>query len=194
MIHSSIPRSLRCASVGLAVAFLGACDDSTGPGGDRLQPEDVSALYNVCQLAFDPTGSTLPTVDIMAAAFNVDGSARDPEIGLDVNPQLVELDYVPKGQVNDREIRGTYSLGSTATVQIRFNSSGVSPAPLLIPENRDLDFAFEESPMALTLAASAQYSVARADYVALSGADPEGLAEQIPGVLSARFQVASCGT
>jgi hypothetical protein len=38
-----------------------------------------------------------------------------------------------------------------------------------------------------------QYNVARDDYVALSGSDPAGLADQIPGVLTARFVKDGCG-
>ena len=107
MTAGAIVRGFRAAVPVAAILAVVACDDSTGPGGDRLRPEDVSAIYNVCQLAFDPTGSTLPTVDIRAAAFEMGAANGDPEIALDINPQLFELTYVPKGQLTDREIHGT---------------------------------------------------------------------------------------
>jgi len=195
MIDTRIAGNLRWASLGLAVAFLGACDDSTGSPGDKLQQEDVVAVYRVCQLAFDPSGSTLPTVNILVEAFEYGSSNTDPTIGLDPNSQkTVELTYVPKGQVNDQELRGIYNIRSLTTVEIRFNTTGVNPSQFLIPPSRPLNFEWQESPRSLTMGASAEYTVSRAEYVALSGADPAGLADQIPGVLIAQFQVGSCST
>lgn len=194
MTHRAVTRSLRSAAACVAIVGLAACDDATGPSGDRLRPEDVSAIYAVCELTFDPTGTTLPTVNILEAAFELPPGGMQPTIGLDPNPQTLELTYVPKGQVNDRELRGTYALRNGTRVEIRFNASGVDPKPLLIPENRGLDFEFEESPMRLLLAASSQYNVPRSDYVALSGADPAGLADQIPGVLVADFRQGGCSS
>lgn len=194
MIEGKFRRIACLGSVGLAVIAFGACDDSTGPRGDRLQPEQVSAIYRVCSLNFTPQGTIVPPVDILAKGFAFDSSATAPRIGLDPTPQTLELTYVPEGQVNDQELRGTYALRSMTTVEIRFNGSGVSPTPLLIPIDRGLDFQYQESPLALTLTASSPYNVSRADYAALSGEDPSGLAAQITGTLSARFQVQTCGT
>lgn len=196
MIHPTSARGLRRLVPVLALASLAACDDNGGGvlGGERLKPEDVSAIYAVCTLTFDPVGSTLPTVDIRANAFETGSTGTDPRIAFDREPQIFELTYVPEGQLTDRELRGTYTLRSLSSVELRFNSSGVSPTPLLIPENHALPFEFTESPQALTLGASLQYNVARNDYVALSGSDPAGLAQQIPGVLIARFVKDGCAT
>lgn len=175
------------------MALLGACDDSTGPRGDRLQPEDIAWLYNVCQLSFDPSGTTLPTVDILVQAFESGSGPSNPTIGLDPNAQRTfELTYVPRGQVNDQEIRGVYVIRSLTTVELRFNTTGVNPAPFLIPNGHPLNFEFSSNPATLSLAASSMYQVSRANYVALSGADPSGLADNIPGVLYATFRVGSC--
>ena len=193
MIRSMSAQGLRRLIPVLALATLAACDDNGGVlGGERLKPEDVSAIYGVCELRFDPVGSTLPTVDIRAKAFETDGAGTDARIAIDREPQIFELTYVPDGQLTDRELRGSYALRSLTIVELRFNSSGVSPTPLLIPENRPLQFEFTESPQALTLGASLQYNVARDDYVALSGSDPAGLADLIPGVLTARFAKDAC--
>ena len=121
--------------------------------------------------AFDPTGTTLPTVNILTDGFEYGTASTNPTIGLDPNAQRsVELTYVPKGQVNDQEIRGSYTIRGLTTVQIRFNGSGVSPTQFLIPANRGLDFEYQETPLALNMAASSSYDVPKADYVALSGA------------------------
>ena len=193
MIDKRILMAFRGLSLGGAVILLGACDDSTGPGGERLRPEDVSAVYNVCEMRFKPNGDIIPEVDLLDIAFQTEGASA-PTIGLDPNPQTLELTYVPQGQVNDRELRGSYTLRSLTTVEIRFNNSGVSPTPLLIPADHRLDFEYQESPLALSLASSTQYNVSRLDYAALTGRDPTGLSEQIPGVLAAKFQVGGCST
>lgn len=194
MNYRVFSRSLRSAAAVLAAAGLGACDDDgTGPGLG-LQPEDVAGIYDVCQLVFDPAGSIVPTVNIGQIAFEFGDALREPELGLDPNPQqTIELNYVPKGQVNDRELRGNYTIRGGSTVELRFNATDVDPESLLIPENRGLQFEVQESPLRLSMAASSQYSVTREAYVALSGAEPQNLPETISGVLIADFRSGGCG-
>lgn len=194
MIHRVIRRTLRSAAALVVFAGLAACDDDGTGSNSQLQPEDVSSIYRVCALTFDPNGSVLPPVDIRAAAFEIGGAAGDPIIGLDPNiQQTLELTYVPKGQVTDREVRGDYILRGTNVVDIRFNSSAIDPKTLLIPDNRRMNFVFQESPRRLTLGASSEYIVTRAAYVALSGEDPQNLPESITGVLVAEFRTDPCG-
>lgn len=194
MNYRVFARSLRSAAVVFAAAGFAACDDD-GAGPDvGLQPEDIASIYDVCQLVFDPAGSILPSVNIAETAFEISGNLQDPEIGFDPNPQqTIELTYVPKGQVNDRELHGNYTIRGGSTVEVRFNASGVDPEALLIPENRRLDFAYQESPLRLSMAASSQYDVTREAYVELTGEDPQNLPETISGVLVADFRSAGCG-
>lgn len=176
-----------------AAALLAACgDDGTGPSAG-LRPEDVSSLYSVCALEFDPAGTVLPSVDIRAAAFEFPGGLRNPVIGLDPDgARTVELNFVPKGQVNDREIHGTYNLRGEDGVEIRFSGTGVDPRTLLLPLNVWLEFTFRDSPRRLALDASSSYMVSRQAYVALSGEDPQNLPESIAGTLRARFNSVGC--
>jgi hypothetical protein len=193
MRHRVIRSSLRSAVALVAFAGLAGCDDDGSGPGNSLRPEDVAGVYRVCQLAFDPLGTVLPPVDIRARAFELPGGNDDPVIGLDPDAQqTVELTYIPKGQVNDRELRGNYTLRSESTVELRFNTSGVNPKSLLIPENRRMDFDFQESPNRLGMGASSQYNVSRAEYVALSGEDPANIPESITGVLVADFRTDPC--
>lgn len=194
MSYRVFSRSLRSAAAILAAVGLGACDDDGAGPGLGLQPEDVAGVYDVCQLVFDPAGSVLPSVNIRQKAFEFPGDLQDPKIGLDPNSQqTLELTYVPRGQVNDRELRGTYTIRGESTVELRFNATGVDPESLLIPENRRLDFEYQESPLRLTMAASSQYDVTREAYVAITGEDPQNLPDAIAGVLVADFSTAGCG-
>lgn len=193
MTHRAFPRHLRSAAALLAFVGLAACDDDGAGPGEALTREDVSSVYRVCKLSFDPAGSVLPAVDIRASAFEIPGGTGDPVIGLDPNSQqTVELTYIPKGQVNDQELRGNYTLRGTSIVDIRFGSSGVDPETLLIPRDRRMDFEFQESPRRLMMATSSEYSVSRAAYVNLSGEDPQNIPESITGILSAEFRTDPC--
>lgn len=193
MTQKMFAKGLRATAALLTIAAVTACDDNGSGPGDVLRPEDISAVYRVCKLVFDPAGSVLPPVDIRTTAFELPGGIGDPIVGLDPDAQrTVELTFIPKGQVNDRELRGTYNIRSLTTVDIRFSSSGVDPTTLLIPDNRRMDFEFQESPRRLTMGASSSYNVSRAAYVQLSGEDPQNIPETITGVLSAEFRTDPC--
>lgn len=176
-------RMRRGASL-LALAALAACDDTTGPGGDRLQPEDVAGVYLVCQLRFVPEGAQ-PEVDIVAAGINP-GAAQ---LALDVEPQSFELEFTPRGQFTDRELRGSYDLRE-GEVTLRPSTTGVNRESLLLPDR--IPLAFQASPRRLTLQSSQPYDVPRADYARLAGIPETGLATRIPGRLSARFGFPGC--
>ena len=193
MTQRMFVKGLRATAALLAIGGFAACDDDGTGSGDRLRPEDVSSVYRVCQLAFDPAGSVLPVVDIRTTAFELPGNGGDPVIGLDPDAQrTVELTYIPRGQVNDRELRGNYNLQGLTTVEIRFGTSGVDPKTLLVPPNQGLDFDFQESPRRLTLGASSAYNVTRAAYVEMSGVDPQNIPDPVTGVLVAEFRTDPC--
>lgn len=185
---------LRSAPMFVAMIGVAACSDSgTGPI-DRPGREQVSSLYAICTLVFEPAGGVLPSVDIARAAFEFPGGFRNPHVGLDPDPQqTAELKFVPSGYVNDREIRGNYEIQGMETVALRFDATGVDPKSLLIPENRWLPFDFQENPRRLTMEQSPQYAVARADYLGLTGLPFENIPASITGVLRADFRSDGCG-
>jgi hypothetical protein len=167
---------------------LAACDDGTGP--DRLIPEDVAGIYAVCTLSFVPENAALPTVDVRTAAFELSQDRQQPFLALDPNSaRTFELQYVPRGQFSDREVRGTYAL-RPEQVELRFNTTGVNPSDLLLPERVTLDF--QPSPLQVSAGESPFYSVPRSTYAQLAGIGESGLAEQIRGRLAARFQAPRC--
>ncbi|HEX6925727.1 MAG TPA: hypothetical protein VF167_09855 [Longimicrobiaceae bacterium] len=195
MNQRGIKKAFRSAAV-LSIFALGACDDDgTGPGLG-LTPEDVAGVYEICTLTFDPAGTIVPPIDILQT-FEFPGGVRNPQLGLDPNSQQTfELTFIPKGQVTDRELRGTYRIRGATTVELRFNASGVDPKTLLIPENRQLSFEFQASPLRLWTEGSAEYTVTREAYVALSDLDPDelkNLQATISGVLIADFRSDGCG-
>lgn len=193
MTKKMVGKGMRCTAAVFVMFAFAACDDDGSGPGEQLQPEDVASVYRVCQLAFDPAGSVLPAVDIRSAAFELPGGSNDPVIGLDPDAQrTVELTYIPKGQVNDRELRGNYTIRGLTTVELRFNTTGVDPRTLLIPDDRRMDFEFQESPRRLTMGSSSQYNVTREAYVELSGEDPQNIPDAIGGVLVAEFRTDPC--
>ena len=176
----------RWALPALLVPLLAACDDTTGAGG--LQLDEVAGFYTVCALGFTPTGAQ-PVVNVRAVAFELSRPNDLPRLALDPSGTF-ELEYTPKGQFTDRELDGSFSI-SGDRVSLRFEGPAGDREDLLLPERLHLDF--QTSPLELSLVSSEEYSVRRADYATLAGVPEAGLAEQIPGRLSARFAAAGCG-
>lgn len=178
---------VRSVTAVLGIATLAACGDATG--SDRLEPDEIAGQYSVCTLTFRPEQSALPSVDIRGAAFELGRPQNLPFLAVDIEPQTFELNYTPKGQFTDRELRGMYTIrGDRVTFDFQ---SGVTPSGLLLPDPLLLDF--QASPMTLATEATAFFDVPRADYARLAGISESGLAERIRGQLTARFGNPTCG-
>lgn len=169
----------------LAAAPLVGCDDATA--ADRLEPEDVAGFYTLCSMIFTPSGIP-PAVNVAAAAFELSRQGDLPRLALDPT-RTFEFEYTPKGQFTDRELTGTYNL-SRETVELRFLGAAADAQDLLLPDRLELEF--QASPRELIVASSQEYSVQRSDYTRLAEVAEAGLAEQIPGRLSARFAAGTC--
>ncbi|HET7273742.1 MAG TPA: hypothetical protein VFI91_01095 [Longimicrobiaceae bacterium] len=183
---------IRLFSAALVPLFVMACDDggSTGPGG-LLTPDDVQGSYNICSLTFTPSASFLQAVDIRAEAFELVDPPTPPRLGLDTD-RTFELDYTPIGSNTDRELSGTYELGSNS-VLITF-TGGVDEASLLLPTKLLLNF--QESPRQLSTQASDAFNVARKTYADMADIPEEergALSEQIRGTVGARLATGACG-
>jgi hypothetical protein len=169
-----------------AAAACGGDDGPTGPS-----PADIAGIYDVCSLVFEPEGAQAP-VDIRAVAMETDNPQVDgPELRLNTN-RLLQFVYTPDGEFVEENIFGNFSV-SGQQVGITFTTSGatVQPGALLLPVNFDL--TFRASPRSLSTTGTAVYDVARADYARMAGVSESGLAERIPGRLSASFQANGCG-
>lgn len=188
----------RSTALVLPLALVTACGDSTGPDG--LSPEEVSGAYFVCELVFTPANAVFNPVDIVATAMEASpsGSLLNPP-NLRLDPEGVEfvLEYVPEGQVIAQDPGGDYRPRSE-TVRLEFSSSGAAQAAdILLPGALVLDFSATPKMLSTPVdedgAPEMQpYAVDSEDYAELAGISAEGLADEISGRLTARFQVDSC--
>lgn len=181
----------RIAPVLFSLPLLTACGDDDGPTGpEPLTRDEVAGFYEVCTLAFVPEGS-LAEVDVRSAAFELSNAqVRPPRLAIDPTGSF-ELEYTPKSQFSDREVRGTID-PRIGAVELRFNGSGAPAGELLLPGS--LTAAYQASPKSLTVTQSAPYDIPRADYARMRGISESGLADRIPGRLRARFAtVGGCG-
>lgn len=169
-----------------AALLLAACDgDPSGPSGARLTAEDVAGRYAVCALRFVPEGAQ-PEVNIVAAAFETGTS----ELAVDRGSRDFELEYVPRGEFADRELTGTYSLG-TEELTLNFTVGVSARERILLPER--IRLAYQASPRRLTADGSVRHDVPRGEYARLAGIPETGLADRIPGRLHATFGSPNCG-
>ena len=185
-----IRSSVRTFGVVCFAALAAACgdDDGTGPS---LTPERVGGTYNVCSLAFNPTNDLLPDVDVLASAVNLEPGSQ-PQLRLSTQTSDFVFEFIEEGDVIREQLRGTYS-GSGNRVTLDFRGGSVSPSSLLLNQRLGLDFQAEPKAL-LSPAADAQtlYTVSRSRYAELADVSEEGLANPIPGTLSARFTAGAC--
>jgi hypothetical protein len=175
----------RSLCLAILLPSLAACGDSTSSGS--LGPADVAQLYELCELTFVPDNPTQPTVDIRSQAFEtINTSVRKPQLALDAD-RTAGILFTRKGQFVPQEIRGTFSMSGQQVV-LRLPTSA-NPSDYLLPETVWLDF--QESPRQLTADATT-YAAKRAAYARLAGIPEAGLADQIPGHLTARAQLQAC--
>lgn len=181
-------RVLRGTAVLCGIAALAACGDSTGVV--TLTPQDVTGSYEVCSLVFQPENPTQPAVDIRTAVFETEDTAgvQQPRLAVDQQPREFALLYTRKGQFVPQNITGNYDLTASG-LTLKF-PGGSNPGGFLLPDRLALEF--QASPMVLWTDSSDRYSVPRSDYARLAGVPETGLADQIPGHLSARFEDRFC--
>lgn len=176
------------AAAAAALLALAACGDDDGFGSDRLTPEEVSAVYQVCELRFTPEGGSPPALDIRARAMET--SALEPavlRVGRTVRE--FELEYTRRGDVVRPRFTGAYSTGS-AEVYLSFAQGNVDDA-LLLPANLALDFS--AAPKVLTISgAHGQHTVSKGDYEALAGQAYPNATAAIRGTLTGRFSAGGC--
>lgn len=162
----------------LAAAALAACDDGTATGSTV----DVAGLYTACTLAFGPSNTALPAVNLMTQVF-----ASSPKLALDTD-RVAQLQYTRKGQIRTEFLDGTYDPGGDV-VLVHFPNNATTTS-LLLPASKGLDLDVEASSLTLPVLSvngSVEYTVPRADYARLAGISETGLADQIPGRLTARL-------
>ena len=188
------PALARTLPLAAAVMALPACDGGNGFNPNRLTPDDVAAVYNVCELRFVPSQTVLPAADLRTAVMNPAPPAPRQAPSLAVGGFQYDLVYTRKSDNFLQQLRGAVAYGSNE-IELRF-FSGDTPtgaaAELLLPD--ELTLAFQAAPRRLTSsgAGNLNYSVRRADYARAAGISEQNLSERIEGQLSARFQEGAC--
>lgn len=172
-----------------ALAVLGACDGN-GTSADRLRPEDVAGVYNICVLRFQPSNAALPAADLMATVINPAPPAGRPlpTIALAEN-RTYDLVYTARQTNFVEQIRGSISYQSNGvTLSIADTERA---AALLLP--RSLALEFTDSPRRLASRAIAfPHSVPREDYARAAGISQEGLQSTISGQMTVDFSQQPC--
>jgi hypothetical protein len=185
MLHHRLPRAPFAAA---ALAALAACGGDDGFGADRLTPDQVSAVYEICELRFQPEGGSPPALDIRAATM--EPLAQDPPVlRVARTTREFELEFTRRGDVVRPRFSGTYTTGASQ-VYLAFTQGSVDDE-LLLPSAVQLDFT--DAPRTLWISNQhGQHAVSKADYEALAGQAYPNATSTIRGVLSGRFSAGGC--
>lgn len=178
---------IRSTAVALLGTALVACGDG-GTGPVPVSPDEVADIYRICTLRFEPSGSQ-PPVDIREEVFELE----NPDVGspqLRMNPtQEMQLVYTNRGEFVERSMTGTFTIRGDR-VRLRITAGTVAPSAILLPP--ELELTYRANPKALVAEPSDIYEVRRQDYTRVSGVSESGLAETIPGRLTAAFRKGTC--
>lgn len=175
------------------VVLLAACDgDGGGTTPDRLTPDEVAGVYEVCELKFAPANSILPTADLLVSVVDTTPPAGRPQatLALSANRQA-DLVYTRASDAFLQQFRGTAQYGQQhVTLQV-----GSSPVGLELLLPRPLNLRYSDANGQRLTAGTAdnlQYAVARADYARAARVSEEGLQATINGRLAATLAAGGC--
>lgn len=183
---------LRAAAViAAALPLLAAACDDGGSGPDRLSPDQVAGVYNLCELRFTPTNTILPAADLMQTVVDTTPPAGRPEATVSLAASgIYDLVYTREGDAFLRQMQGSLNYGST-TVTLNTPGESAVAQELLLP--RPLTLTLVEGPNRSLIAQTQfTYSVTREDYARARNASPSGLAPTIDGTASIALSTAPC--
>lgn len=186
------PLFVRAAAVlAAALPLLAAACDDGGSGPDRLTPDQVAGVYNLCELRFTPTNSILPAADLMAAVVDTTPPAGRPEATVSVAANGVyDLVYTRQSDAFLRQMQGSLTYGAT-TVTLNTPATNTVADELLLPRPLTLTLV-EGASRSLVAQTQFSYSVTREDYARARNASPAGLAPTIEGNASIVLSSAPC--
>ncbi|HEX2076745.1 MAG TPA: hypothetical protein VHG08_03520 [Longimicrobium sp.] len=175
-----------------ALALLAACDGDGGSGSDRITPEEVAGVYNLCTLRFQPTNAALPRADLLISVVDTTPPAGRPEATLALAENgTYDLVYTAQSTAFLEQIRGSIDYREDEIV-LNIPSNDEKAAALLFP-SRTLLLAWNASAKRLTGdAAGFPFAVARGHYAAAAGISEEGLQNTINGQLSVGLAQGAC--
>lgn len=183
---------MRRTLVLLPALLLAACDGGGGgTGSDRLTPQEVAGVYNLCTLRFQPTNGALPVADLLTSVVDTTPPATRPEASLALAANgTYDLAYTEGGTAFLQQIRGSVSYQRDA-IALNIPANDPDANTLLLP--RPLRLAFNSSQGRLTGDASGiAHSVARLNYASAAGISEDGLQNTINGTLTAVFATGAC--
>jgi len=177
-----------------ALATAAACGGDGGTTPDpKLTLSQVSGVYNVCSLKFQPNQTALPTANLLATVVNPAPPAPKQAPSLTVSSQAAgyQLLYTRRSDNFTQDLRSPLSLGTEDIVlTVPDETTSDVRNELLLPAQ--LRLRFTASPRTLTALPDFFYTVRRSDYARAAGISEEGLADRITGLLSATFSTGSC--
>ena len=180
----------RLLALALPLLALAACDGDGGSGFDRLSPQEVGAVYQICSLVFTPEGGSPPPLDIRAAAMELQAGGAVRELTLGRTVSDFSLEYTRRNDVLKRRFDGRYDTGRSS-VTLDFTGEAAIADALLLPGR--LELAFQASPQSLEVSSVHTFhTVRRADYERLAGQSYPNARDQIVGSLTGRFSAGSC--
>jgi hypothetical protein len=189
-MRSSAP-TFRAAVLAAALPLLAAACDDGGSGPDRLTPDQVAGVYNLCELRFTPSNAILPAADLMATVVDTTPPAGRPEATVSVAASGVyDLVYTRQSDAFLRQMQGSLTYGTT-TVTLNLPGTSAVAEELLLP--RPLTLTLVDSPTRQLVGQTQfSYTVTREDYARARNASPAGLAATIEGNASIVLSTAAC--
>jgi hypothetical protein len=173
-----------------ALALLAACDGDGGGGSDRLRPEEVAGVYNLCTLRFQPSNAALPAADLLVTVVDTTPPAGRPEatIALAANG-VYDLAYTSQQTAFIEQVRGSIAYHEDA-VSLNVPTQQQATA-LLLP--RPVLLSFNAGTGRLSGDATGfPHAVARGDYARAAGISEEGLQNTINGNTTVLFAAGTC--
>lgn len=168
---------------------LAACD-SGGSGPDRLAPDEVAGVYNLCELRFAPTNNVLPVANLMTSVVDTTPPAGRPEATVSLANGVYDLVYTRGSDAFLRQLQGSVSYGATSITLSTPEDNAVVNELLLA---RPLTLTFVAgNPRILAAQTAFTYSVAREDYARAIGSTGQGLAATITGNMTIGLSTGPC--
>jgi hypothetical protein len=190
--HQPRSRAMRRTFVILpALALLAACDGGGGSRSNPLTPQEVSGVYNLCTLRFQPSNGALPAANLLTTVVDTTPPGGRPEatVALAANGTY-DLAYTEASTAFIQQIRGSIGYREDQ-ISLTFPQSSASAAALLLP--RTLLLGYNASTRQLTGDQSGfPYPVTRADYASAAGISQEGLQPTINGNAQVVFSEGAC--
>lgn len=175
-----------------ALALLAACDGDGGSGSDRLAPEEVAGVYNICTLAFQPSNAALPRADLLTSVVDTTPPAGRPEATLALAPNgTYDLVYTAQSSAFLEQVRGSVDYREDA-ISLNIPSDDEKAERLLLPV-RSLLLAWDAGARRLTGDATGfAFGVRREYYADAARISGEGLQSVINGQLTVVLAQGAC--